>query len=65
MAVSLAFTMNVAAHLVDTSPLSTTGALTIASLPAGPESRRVFNQLLAWGFSMAIVGAGLCWVLFG
>jgi hypothetical protein len=27
-------------------------------------SRRLFNQLLAWGMSMTVVGAIICWVLF-
>jgi Na+/H+ antiporter NhaD/arsenite permease-like protein len=63
-ALALASTMNVAGHLVDVSPLSTIGALCIASMPAGDASRRLFNQLLAWGLSMTVVGAALCWVLF-
>lgn len=63
--VSIAMTMNVAAHLVDVSPLSTTGALCVASIAAGPDSRRLFNQLLAWGLSMSIAGALLSWLLFG
>jgi Na+/H+ antiporter NhaD/arsenite permease-like protein len=61
---ALASTMNVAGHLVDVSPLSTIGALCIAGVPAGDSSRRLFNQLLAWGLSMTIVGAALCWLLF-
>ena len=61
---SIAMTMNVAGHLVDVSPLSTIGALCVASLPAGYNSRRLFNQLLAWGLSMTVVGALLCWLLF-
>jgi hypothetical protein len=61
---SIAMTMNVSAHLVDVSPLSTTGGLCVASMPAGPESRRLFNQLLAWGLSMSLVGALICWLLF-
>jgi di/tricarboxylate transporter len=60
----VASTMNIAGHLVDVSPLSTIGALCIASVPAGDMSRRLFNQLLAWGMSMTVVGAALCWVLF-
>jgi Na+/H+ antiporter NhaD/arsenite permease-like protein len=64
-ALALASTMNVAGHLVDVSPLSTLGALCVAAVPAGDMSRRLFNQLLAWGLSMTVVGAGLCWLLFG
>ena len=31
----------------------------------GDESRRLFNQLLAWGLSMTIIGALLCYLVFG
>jgi len=34
-------------------------------VPAGEQSRKLFNQLLAWGLSMTVVGALLCWVMFG
>jgi len=64
-ALSIASTMNIAGHLVDVSPLSTIGALCIAGVPAGEQSRRLFNQLLAWGLSMTVVGALLCWIMFG
>ncbi len=63
-ALAIASTMNIAGHLVDVSPLSTIGALCIASVPAGDMSRRLFNQMLAWGLSMTVVGAVLCYVLF-
>jgi di/tricarboxylate transporter len=63
-ALGIASTMNIAGHLVDVSPLSTIGALCIASIPAGDASRRLFNQLLAWGMSMTVAGAILCWLLF-
>jgi len=63
-ALGIASTMNIAGHLVDVSPLSTIGALCIAGIPAGDASRRLFNQLLAWGMSMTVVGAVICWVLF-
>jgi len=62
-ALSIASTMNIAGHLVDVSPLSTIGALCIAGVPAGEQSRKLFNQLLAWGLSMTVVGALLCWIL--
>jgi di/tricarboxylate transporter len=60
----LASTMNIAGHLVDVSPLSTIGALCIASVPTGDMSRKLFNQLLAWGMSMTVAGAAICWILF-
>jgi di/tricarboxylate transporter len=61
----LASAMAVGASLVDLSPLSTTGALCLAALPEGADARRLFNQLLAWGLSMTLVGAVVCWVMFG
>ncbi len=61
---AVASAMNVGAHLVDVSPLSTIGALCIASVTPA-ESPRLFNQMLAWGLSMCIVGALWCWVVFG
>jgi di/tricarboxylate transporter len=62
-AASIAMSMNVGGHLVDVSPLSTIGALCMAGA-AGEDSRALFNKLLAWGLSMAVVGAALCYVLF-
>ena len=61
----IAWSMNVAASLVDLSSLSTVGALFIAGAAAGTDTRKLFNGLLAWGMSMAVVGAVLCYVLFG
>jgi len=62
--VSIAFSINVGSNLVDVSPLSTIGALCIAATPAGVDTRRLFNLLLAWGLSMTVVGALLCLLLF-
>lgn len=61
---AIASAMNVGGHLVDLSPLSTIGALCIAALPPEGDSKKLFNQLLAWGLSMMVVGALICWVLF-
>jgi Na+/H+ antiporter NhaD/arsenite permease-like protein len=62
-ALGIAMSMNVAGHLVDLSPLSTLGALCIAGASAD-ESGALFNKLLAWGLSMTVVGAALCYVVF-
>ena len=62
-AIGIASSMNVGGHLVDVSPLSTIGALCMAGA-AADESRGLFNKLLAWGLSMAVVGAVLCYVMF-
>ncbi len=61
----IAWSMNIGASLVDLSSLSTVGALFLAGAPAGSDARALFNGLLVWGLSMAVVGAGLCWILFG
>jgi len=63
---AIASSMVVGGHLVDLSPLSTIGALCIAALPGqnSEESRTLFNQLLAWGMSMTVVGTAACWLLF-
>jgi len=63
--VPIALSMNVAASLVDLSSLSTGGALFIAGAAGFADTRKLFNQLLAWGMSMTLVGAVLCYVLFG
>jgi di/tricarboxylate transporter len=62
-ALSIANAMNVGGHLVDVSPLSTIGALCIAGSPVD-DSRPLFNKLLAWGLSMSVVGALICWAVF-
>jgi di/tricarboxylate transporter len=62
---AIAWSMNVSASLVDLSSLSTVGALFIAGAAAGSDVRKLFIALLAWGLAMAVVGAALCWVLFG
>lgn len=61
---AIAMSMNIGSHLVDVSPLSTIGALCIASAPVVADSRELFNKLLAWGLSMSVVGALLCYLLF-
>lgn len=59
----IANAMNIGGHLVDVSPLSTIGALCIAGAPSD-QSRTLFNQLLAWGLSMAVVAGILSYVMF-
>jgi len=61
--VALANSVNVGAHLVDVSPLSTLGALCLAN--AQGDTDKLYRQLLAWGLSMALVGAVYCQVVFG
>ena len=62
--IAIATSMNVGAHLVDMSPLSTTGALCLAAVVDPAEVRPTYNRLLAWGLSMSVIGALLCWIFF-
>ena len=63
--VHLAWSITVGGGLVDLSALSTVGALFLAAAPPGTNTRALFNALLVWGLSMSVVGAALCWALFG
>jgi di/tricarboxylate transporter len=62
---AIASSINVGAHLVDVSPLSTIGALCVAAAAPDEDRRALFNKVLAWGLSMSVVGAVVCWVFFG
>ena len=62
---AVALSINVGSALVDVSPLSTLGALCIATVSSAAESKQLFNQLLAWGLAMTVVGAILCQLLAG
>ena len=61
---AIASSMNVGAHLVDVSALSTLGALCMAAAPKQEDTRKLFNKLMAWGLSMTIIGGFTCWLLF-
>jgi Na+/H+ antiporter NhaD/arsenite permease-like protein len=61
---ALADSVNVGAHLVDVSPLSTLGALCLAAWPL-QDHARLYRQLLAWGMGMIFVGALYCYLMFG
>jgi di/tricarboxylate transporter len=62
----VALSINVGAAIVDVSPLSTIGALCIAALPEGGDAaKKLFRQLMIWGFSMTIAGALFCQLFIG
>jgi Na+/H+ antiporter NhaD/arsenite permease-like protein len=63
--VAIAISITVGSHLVDVSPLSTIGALCVSAVLDPALSRRVFYQLLVWGFSMTVVGALFCQLFAG
>lgn len=49
--------VNVGSHMVDVSPLSTLGAICIASVSGGLLKEKLFKGLMIWGITMAFVGA--------
>ena len=57
--------IDVGSHLVDTSPLSTLGALCIASAGEEEDKGVLFRKLLIWGLAMSIVSGIVCYVFFG
>ncbi len=63
-AFGVATSMNVGAHLVDMSPLSTTGAMCLAGITNPADVRPTYNKLLAWGMSMTVIGALGCYIFF-
>ena len=63
--VAMFSSINIGAHLVDTSPLSTLGALCIACAGDHEDKAKLFRNLLIWGLSMSVVGGILCYVFFG
>lgn len=63
--VSIISSINVGAHLVDSSPLSTLGAICIACAGEHENKTKLFRNLLIWGLSMSVVGAFACLLFFG
>ena len=61
--VPMAVAVAVGSHVVDVSPLSTLGALSLAAVKNPNEQKRLFTWLMAWGMSMSVV-AGLLAFLF-
>src|SRR5688572_13857384 len=57
---AVALSINVGSSLVDVSPLSTIGAMCVATVASGPAARRLFREMLVWGVSMTVVGAAIC-----
>jgi len=62
-AVAIISSINVGAHLVDISPLSSLGAICIASA-LHEDKEKLFRRLLGFGLSMALVGAAICYLIF-
>jgi len=62
---AIALSINVGSSIVDVSPLSTLGALCLATVKEESQSKILFRQLLLWGLSMTIAGAAFSWLLAG
>ncbi len=63
--IAMISSINIGAHIVDTSPLSTLGALCIACAGEHEDKGKLFRKLLIWGLSMSVVGGIVCYVFFG
>jgi di/tricarboxylate transporter len=63
--VALISSIDVGSHLVDTSPLSTLGALCIACADEKENKGALFRKLLIWGLLMSVVSGVVCLVAFG
>ena len=61
---AIALSIDVGASLVDASPLSTLGALCVATV-TGEQASDLFRKLMIWGLSMSLVGAVLCQLFAG
>ena len=62
-AVGLIIALSISSSVVDSSPFSTSGALTVANTP---ESHRdlVFKRLMQWGMSMVVIAPPVAWLIF-
>jgi Na+/H+ antiporter NhaD/arsenite permease-like protein len=62
-AVGLIIALSISSSVVDSSPFSTSGALTVANTP---ESHReiVFKRLMQWGMSMVLIAPPIAWLIF-
>jgi hypothetical protein len=62
-AVALIMALSISSSVVDSSPFSTSGALTVANTP---EDRRdyVYKGLMRWGFSMVVLIPLATWLIF-
>ena len=59
-ALAVALSINVGSSLVDVSPISTIGAICLATITDPDRSRTMFLQMLLWGLAMTVVGGLLC-----
>lgn len=62
---AVALSINVGSSLVDVSPLSTIGALCVATMTDPEAARDLFRKMMIWGVSMTVVGAVLSQLFAG
>ena len=62
-AVGLIIALSIASSVVDSSPFSTSGALTVANTPAEKRDY-VFKRLMQWGMSMVVLAPPVVWLIF-
>lgn len=60
--IPLIIAVAVGSHMVDVSPLSTLGALSIAAVDKKSTRDRMFKLLLTWGMSMSVVGGAIAYI---
>src|ERR671914_2261571 len=61
--VALIIALSISSSVVDSSPFSTSGALTVANTPE-EEREYVYKRLMRWGFSMVLVAPPIAWLIF-
>ncbi|HMN12509.1 MAG TPA: SLC13 family permease [Bellilinea sp.] len=64
MLIPLVYTVIVAGHLTDMSPLSTTGAIFVAGAPVSVDRKPLYNGLLVYGLAMSVIGAVMVWLFY-
>ena len=62
-AVGLIIALSISSSVVDSSPFSTSGALTVANTPE-EHRERVFKRLMQWGMSMVVIAPPIAWLVF-
>ncbi|MES9509439.1 SLC13 family permease [Streptomyces sp. NPDC000609] len=62
-AVGMVIALAISSSVVDSSPISTSGALVTANAPEGQRDA-VFRKLMTWGLSMAAMAPPVTWVIF-
>lgn len=55
--------LSISATVVDSTPFSSVGALTLANAPEA-DRRPLFRTMLAWGLAMAVTAPAVTWLVF-